>query len=521
MPSANALDRVSAFAGRSPARAAAALIAAFLLFHLALAATLGLGVDESYSIGVAHDLNLFYFDHPPAHYWIAHLFMPLFGDGRALRLPFIAMFAATSWLLFAWTRQLFGAAAGLWALLALNLSAFFTLAGGWVVPDGPLLLSLTAAAFTISRALFADGAPPSPWRTWLAAGLWIGVAGLSKYHAVLFVAGLLIYMASSSKQRTLLRHPAPWAGAAVALALTAPVIVANAEHHFASFAFQGGRALGVGSFPKIGQFLLGIGGQALWMLPWIFVPMVIAAFEALRRGRADDRSWYCLCLGLPTIAVFTLIPLWGGGGLPHWPMPGWLMLYPLLGAHLAAEAAIRRRPRTWAVTSAALLLALSVLFVGHAATGYGRALMPAAAAKNDPTLESFEWTPLAGELRRRGLLDVNGLFVVATNMIDMAKIDQALHDTLPTQIFGESKQYAFRYDANALVGHDALIIGRRDKIGAAEPALVPYFRSIEELPSFAFGRSGVSEVELRIFYAHALQKPLPSPYGNGAPAASR
>jgi 4-amino-4-deoxy-L-arabinose transferase-like glycosyltransferase len=515
MRPANALDRIAAFAERAPEHAAIALIALFLVFHLALAATLGLGVDECYSIGVAHDLGLFYFDHPPAHYWIAHLFMPLLGDGRALRLPFVAMFSATSWLLFAWARQLFGATAGLWALLALNLSAFFTLAGTWVVPDGPLLLCLTAAALTISRALFADGAAPSPWRTWIVAGLWIGLAGLSKYHAVLFVAGLLIYVASSAKRRALLRHPAPWVGAAVALAVVAPVVVGNAEHHWASFAFQGGRALGTGAFPKVGQFLVGIGGQCVWMLPWIFVPMAIAAFAALRRGRADDRSWYCLCLGVPTIAVFTLIPLWGGLGIPHWSMPGWLMLYPVLGAYLAAEAAVRRRPRTWALASAALLVVLAVVLVGHAATGYARVLLPAAVAKKDPTLEALEWTALGDELRRRRLLDVSGLFIVAVHPIDMAKIDQALHDAMPMQIFGESKQYAFRYDAAALVGRDALIIGRSDRIGAIEPLLVPYFRSIEELPPFAFGRSGVPEIELRIFYGHTLVKPLPSPYGSG------
>jgi hypothetical protein len=497
---------------RSPEQAVVALIVFFLIFHLVLAATLGLGVDECYDIGVSHDLRLFYFDHPPLHYWIAHVFIPVLGDGRALRLPFIAIFAATTWSLYLLTRQLFGATAGVWAALALNLSAFFTLAGGWVLPDGPLMLCVTAAAYTIARGLFPEGAPPSPWRIWLTAGIWIGLAGLSKYHAALFVVGLLIYVASSPKRRNLLLHPAPWAGAAIALVIIAPVIVGNAENHWASFAFQSGRAFGDGGFPKIGQFLANLGGQFLWMFPWVFVPMVIAAYLALRRGRGDDRSWYCLCLGLPAIVLFTVVPLWGDRGLPHWQMAGWLLLFPVLGDHLAREAAIRSRPRTWAITSAALLVVLAFLVVGHTATGYGRLLFPAAFAKGDPTLESLEWTPLNAELQKRGLLDKPGLFVISGSPIDIGKIDQALHDAIPMQVFGESKQFAFRYDPKSLVGRDALIVGRSDRVGGLDKALAPYFASIEELPPFAFGRSGMKEVEVRLFYGRVLTKPLPSPY---------
>ncbi len=310
----------------------------------------------------------------------------------------------------------------------------------------------------------------------------------------------------------MLLHPAPWVGAAVALVLIAPVVVANAENHWASFAFQSGRAFGNGSFPKVGQFLANLGGQFLWMFPWIFVPMLIATYLALRRGRGDDRSWYCLCLGLPTILLFTAVPLWGGRGLPHWQMPGWLMLYPVLGEYLARETAVRSRPRTWAITSAALLAVLAFLLVGHAATGYGRLLVPAVFAKGDPTLESLEWTPLRGELQRRGLLDKKRLFVISEGWIDAGKIDQALDDAMPIQVFGESKQYAFRYDPKIFVGRDALIIGRRGRIGGLDKALAPYFESIEELPPFAFGRSAMNEVDLRIFYAHVLTKPLPSPY---------
>jgi 4-amino-4-deoxy-L-arabinose transferase-like glycosyltransferase len=494
---------------RAVERLVVLLIIAFFVFRIALAATLGLGVDESYGISVAHDLRLSYFDHPPLHYWIAHFFMPVLGDGRAARLPFDVIFIGTTWALYLLTRQLYGAIAGFWAVLALNLSAFFTLAGGWVLPDGPLMLSLVAAAYTIAKSLFPEHTPPSPWRTWIAAGIWIGIAALSKYHAVLFVGGLFIFIVSMPARRNILWHPAPWVGAMIALLIASPVIIWNAEHHWVSIAFQAGRANAHG-FPKIGQFLANIGGQILWMLPWIFVPLAIASYYALRMGRGAERSWYCLCLAMPAIIIFTVVPLWGDRGLPHWQMPGWLMLFPVLGEHLAREAAVRKRPRTWAITSAALLLLLAFLIVGNAATGYGRILFPTLLAKHDPTLESLEWTPLRTELESRGLLNQKGLFIISGSWIDMGKIDLALRDTLPMQIFGESKEYAFRFDPKTFVGHNALIIGRQHRMQGIKGALKRYFSSIQELPPVVFGRSGMNEITLRIFYASDLKEPLPN-----------
>ena len=223
-------SRKTLLSAYSPDAAALGLIIVFFGFRLVLAATLGLGVDESYAVANARELALSYFDHPPLHYWIAHAFMPLVGDGRALRLPFIILFAGSSWLLYRLTRRLFGDWAGVWAVLALNLSAFFTLsAGGWIVPDGALIFFLLAAALTLANAFFPAAAPASPWRSWILAGIYLGLASLAKYQAVLFGFGLLLYLVSVPGRRRVLLHPAPWAGALIALAIFSPVLIWNAE----------------------------------------------------------------------------------------------------------------------------------------------------------------------------------------------------------------------------------------------------------------------------------------------------
>lgn len=505
---------VQPFVDRQPEFLTLGIIAAFLVFRLIIAATLGLGVDESYTIANARDLSLSYFDHPPLHYWIAHAFLPILGDGRAARLPFILLFTGSSWLLYLLTRRLFGAWAGVWAVLALNLSAFFTVsAGGFIVPDGPLIFFLLAAAVTLANAFFPVGEASSPWWTWIVCGVCIGLAALSKYHVVLFVAGVVIYLASIPERRRILLHPAPWVGAFIALAMFAPVLTWNSQHGWVSFAYQGGRGVAQGGL-HIANFVADLVGQAIWILPWVFVPLVIAAWQAMRVGRLNEQCWYCLCLGIPTIVFFTLTPLWGDSGLPHWSMPGWLMLYPILGDHLAKLAAKEAGPRRWAVISAALLVVLAVVTVGHAATGFGKRVLPAAFKHGDPTLEALEWTPVAAELKARGYLPRDNLFVVVPNWIDAGKLDQALGGALPVIVFADSnepKNFDFRYDPKTMLGADALIVGRKIS-PAMRTRIRPFFKSMEELPSFSFGRSGMQEIELQIFLAKDLLTPFPPYY---------
>jgi len=50
---------------------------------------------------------------------------------------------------------------------------------------------------------------------------------------------------------------------------------------------------------------------------------------------------------------------------------------------------------------------------------------------------------------------------------------------MPIQVYGGSKQYAFRYDPKLLVDRDVLIIARHNRMDGIG-------RSLAELPSFAF-----------------------------------
>jgi hypothetical protein len=495
---------------REPRVQVLALICVFTVLRLIEAAVMGLGTDEAYTVAVSRDLHLSYFDHPPIHYWIVHFLSPVLGYGRGSRLPFILLFAGSTWLMFRLTRRLFGAREGLWAALALNLAGFFSVAAGdWVLPDGPLVFFLLAAANALADGWFSgEGAPPRPLRTWLWAGLWIGLAALSKYQAALFCVGIGLYLLTEKDRRRDLLTPGPYLAAILTLLILTPVFVWNAQHHFASFAFQGGRGVPNKLHPT--GPLEALGGQAALLLPWLFVPALVVAWRAARTGPTNARAWLCLMLAAPAIVLFTLEPLMGPKSLPHWSMPGWLFLFPLIGAWLAsASEAGKAWPRRWAIISAAILVVVGGLALGESATGWLGAAFPKAFKKGDPTIEAIEWSGLKDGLAKQGLIKP-GEFVVAVKWNEAGKIDEALRGGEPVYVFSsDPREFAYRGDPQALVGHDALIIGRPEALKGHMADVARYFQSISAAQPIAIGRGGRDEIDLAVVHAHDLLRPYP------------
>ena len=492
------------------ARTALALIAAFAAARLVFAATLGLGEDESYTLVISRQLALSYFDHPPLHQWIAHFTALALGEGRAARLPFIALFAATGWLMFVLTRRLFDARAALVALMALNLTPFFFASpGAWITPDGPLLFALAGAALALAPLLFDTPGPRAVWGLWLAVGVALGLAGLSKYSAVLFALGLIAFMALSPRQRHWLRHPAPYVAALVALAMISPVIVWNSTHHWISFAFQterGEKATALRPW-QVGAQLL---GEIVLLAPWLFVPLAGALVVGARKAFIDEKRLFLLCLALPPIVVFTLTPLWGARGLPHWPMPGWFFVFPLLGAWLDEPWAARFNLKRWGSA-----------YGGPARSGGGPRHLASRDGLGDPAgfrcpswrrsiRRSRCWT---GAALRAALSQDDAAFVVATKWMEAGKIALALGPQTPIFVFSaDPRGIGFIDDSARFVGRDGVIVVPEQRLAATLLELAPYFSSFGAPRSLTLQRGGRDEITLALVPAHGLTHAFPLPY---------
>src|SRR5208282_3428677 len=126
------------------------LIVAGSLIRIALAGAVGFGTDESYTVANARYFAWSYVDYPPLHVWLVGAWSWIWGSEApiVLRLPFIALFAGSTWMMFRLTALLFDDAAGFWAALLFNLAPVFTLAhASWVLPDGPLAFLMLSGAF--------------------------------------------------------------------------------------------------------------------------------------------------------------------------------------------------------------------------------------------------------------------------------------------------------------------------------------------------------------------------------------
>ena len=472
------------------------------LLRLGLAGVIGLSVDESYTVSISRQLVLSYFDHPPLHMWLVGTWARLTGleQPLILRLPDIAMFGASTWLMYRLSASVYGHRAGLWSALALNLAPVFTLnTAGGILPDGPLVLFCLLAVWCFTRAVLVPA--PDPQRLWwmLGAGTTAGLALLSKYMALFTVLSLGVYLLSC--RRCLLATPAPWLAALLVVILFVPVLLWNYTHHWASFKFQGSRALP--SAFSVQRAALDFGGQLLYLLPWIALGLLVALARAVRRGPRDEAGWLFACLAVAPIVAFSLAGLWTTV-LPHWPAIGWLFTFPLLGQWLAEIEQTRARlPRRIATATASFLALVVLLVAGQAATGWMERLWPGV-ANSDPTLDFLDWRGLRSRVAR---LDLHhrALIVATVSWIDAGKADYALHGTIPVICLSDdARQFGFMHDLHSLRGRDAFIVaavGRPDWLRIARP----HFERIEPLPDTLLTRAGQPALTLHTAYGYGLR----------------
>lgn len=433
----------------------ASLILLTTLLRLGFAWAIGLGVDESYMVAAGRDLGLGYFDHPPAAWWLSWVAAHLAGTEIPIvvRLPFILLFALSTWLIARITTRLADQRAGFWAAVLLNLSPVFGVTTGtWVLPDGPLDAALLGAALCLLHAL--PGGNRAGW-WWAAAGICAGLALGSKYSAVLTIAGAFAFLLVSPAHRHWLRRPQPYLAALLAALVFAPVILWNASHGWASFAFQGERAVGL-RFNPIAPFTT-LGGEALFVLPWIWLPMLLLAWGALRARPRDWRRVLLCCLAAPPILAFALIAAWSRQRiLFHWAAPGYLMLFPLLGAAIPPRLHQPWVRRSIAGTAALLLLTVAVIATQERLDWLGPRLAPL--LRKDPTAEGFDWTSLRDDLTARGLLPPGALVGVA-NWRDGGKIGYGLGPAVTTIVLNrDARQFGIAHPADAYLGRDMLLL---------------------------------------------------------------
>lgn len=476
---------------------ALAIIAVATIGRLGLAAMLPVGVDEAYSIGIARQFSWSYFDHPPLHLWLVGLWAKLWGseDLLLLRLPFIALGALSSWLIYALGARLFGAMAGLWSVVIFNLAPVFGLAhGALILPDGPLIAAALATALLVTRIVLE---PREGQRLglWALAGLMAGLALLSKYHGVLLVLGIGLFLATTREGRRWLLRPGPWLAVVIAAACFVPVLVWNAQHDWASFAFQSGRG-------RFGSELRPLGPmesllfQAAYLLPWIAVPLAVFLVRGMARGPGNAKRWLLVCLAALPVVTFTGLTFFGRG-LPHWPMPGWLFAIPLLAEALANAGRVTRRIVVGAAVVTALALgALGTVVTMQARWGSFDAQTRALFGGTDPTDALLSWEALKPALAEHGLPADDRTFIGTFNWIRAGELNALLGKDIPVVcLCGDARHFAYLNPPAAFAGWTAILIGLPGHVDDDE-TLGKRFESLGRVEDVSLSKAGRVAVPL-------------------------
>ncbi len=484
----------------TPRRSLWGLIAATGLLRLAWAASLGPGTDEAYHYLFTVHRDWSYFDHPPMLAVVESAGLILSGgvaSAFGLRLGFVALFAGSTWLMARLTSRFFGPWAGVCAALALNVAAYQTAAAStFALPDGPLLFFWL---LTLDR-LAAAFEEPDRLRLWAMVGLAWGGAMLSKYHAVFLPAGALLYILAEPSARRVLRKPGPYLAGAVGLVAFSPVIAWNASHGWASFAFQGSRAMSRIHF-RLDTLAEAIGGQAAYLFPWIWVSLMIVL---VRHGRhfargASAPERFLICQAVAPLAAFTAVaclrPV-----LPHWTLVGYLSLFPFLGRWW--EDRYRRDPvgMRWRLGLVAFVpLAITGFVVAEYRTGFlQRAGLP---IKVDPTVDMYGWDQVEAQLRRRGLLDDPETFLFTRSWFSSGQLAFATRASgVPVLCYNhkDARSFAFWSRPEDWVGRDGILVSVSE-IGYEPECYERFFERIEPAGSFEVARAGGPVRKVRLF----------------------
>jgi dolichol-phosphate mannosyltransferase len=307
------------------------LLALITVVRLLYAYNLPLTGDEAYFWEWARHPALGYYDHPPMAGWILWFMRFILGDTvLAIRIPAVLSGSLIVAIIYRFTLELSGSrsAASLTGILAMGLPILGVL-GVLYSTDTSLLTAGTLAGYLFYRAVEKNDRP-----AWTGTGICFAIILASKFLGAPLIAACGLYLLIHPEARKHLRTPGPYIAFAVSLLGLVPVILWNAEHGWATFAFNFASRH---TAPALGirHLLDYLVGQTLALSPIVLIFAVPVLYQALVFRKHTPRiSWKLPAfLSLVPLGGFLLLSTVTKIGL-HWPGVGVPFLVVALGTSL-------------------------------------------------------------------------------------------------------------------------------------------------------------------------------------------
>jgi hypothetical protein len=322
-------------------------VAVATLVRLVFLAPLPLGNGEGYYYSWSRFLSLSYYDHPPMVAWMVRLTTVFGSSPAAVRLGAVLSAGAFGLMFYKLAERLFRPRAAFFALVIVTAVPVFLASSFILNPEAPLAPLWVGFLLAVERMRKND-----EWYRPLIAGALLGAAFLAKYTAFLLFPSALIFLAASSSSRRWLRRPSFYAGGALALLMTMPVLVWNQTRGWPSLHLhlveRAAVAVPVAGENTVNQLVAissssGSGlvqsvarvlvGQLMAYSPLLAPLLVLGLVRALRRVRIDDRDLFLSAFTwpvlLPLLAAMTKLH----DAEQHWTMVAFMPAIILAGRY--------------------------------------------------------------------------------------------------------------------------------------------------------------------------------------------
>jgi 4-amino-4-deoxy-L-arabinose transferase-like glycosyltransferase len=263
-----------------------ALVVTMTTLRVIYASVTDLRTDEAYYWTWSKEHALSFLDHPPMIAWFIRLGTAIFGDTNfGVRFAGVLAMLVTQLLLADIVRRVTrDVRAVMLAVLMSEAALYYGLLMAKVAPDVALIPFAVAMLWALVRLSESGDA-----RWWLAAGIFAGLALLSKFTIVMWLPAVLAFMLVPDWRGRWITSPMPWVAALIAVALFLPVLLWNAGHDWASFRFQSVRATATHelSLRTVGEFVgLQFGLVGFILLPVVLSGVALTAWRGYRRRDA-------------------------------------------------------------------------------------------------------------------------------------------------------------------------------------------------------------------------------------------
>src|SRR3954471_11499927 len=258
------------------------LIALLTVMRAIYAGPLEPRTDEAYYWTWSKESVLSFLDHPPGIAWAIRFGTAIFGDTNlGVRFSGIVAMLVTQLLLADIVRRVTrDYRAVVFALLLPEAALYYGLLMAKVAPDTAMIPFAVAMLWALVQLHESGNA-----RWWLAAGLFAGLAALSKFTVIMLLPAVVAFALVPDWRRRWLFSPYPYLAALIAVIVFAPVLIWNVQHDWASFRFQFVRAVATHgwSLRTVGEFLgIQFGLVGFVMLPVVLSGVTLTAWRGYR-----------------------------------------------------------------------------------------------------------------------------------------------------------------------------------------------------------------------------------------------